>query len=129
MNNIDFVVLWVDDSDPNWLNDKAKYNPETSEKIKSDVDTAARYRDWNNMKYWFRSIEKFAPWVRKIHFVTYGHLPDFLDTNNEKIHIVNHEDIIPSDCLPNFNASAIEININNIPGLSEQFVFLMTTCS
>ena len=99
MNNIDFVVLWVDDSDPNWLKEKAHFSPKTSEKIKTDVDTAARYRDWNNMKYWFRSIDRFAPWVRKIHFVTYGHLPDFLDTSNEKINIVN------------------------IPDLSEQFVF------
>lgn len=33
-----------------------------------------RYRDWDNLQYWFRGVEKFAPWVRKIHFVTWGHL-------------------------------------------------------
>ena len=48
-----------------------------------------RYRDWNNLRYWFRGVEKFAPWVRKIHFVTWGHIPDWLDTTNPKINKLN----------------------------------------
>ena len=35
---IDFVVTWVDGNDPN-----------------------VRFRDWDNMQYWFRAVEKFAP--------------------------------------------------------------------
>ena len=27
----------------------------------------------DNLKYWFRGVEKFAPWVNKIYFITYGH--------------------------------------------------------
>ena len=82
-----------------------------------------RYRDWDTLKYWFRGVEKYAPWVNKIHFVTYGHLPKFLNTNNPKLNIVNHKDFIPKEYLPTFSANPIELNLHRIKDLSEQFVF------
>lgn len=118
-NKIDFVVLWVDGSDPEWVKEKNSYVPgDTTPEIE-----AARFRDWDNMKYWFRGIEKFAPWVNKIHFVTYGHLPSFLNTENKKLNIVNHKDIIDSAYLPTFNSAAIEVNISKIAGLTDKFVY------
>ena len=68
-------------------------------------------------------MEKFAPWVNKIHFVTWGHLPKWLDTTNPKLNIVNHKDYIPSKYLPTFNSHTIELNLHRIKGLSEQFVY------
>lgn len=116
-SKIDFVILWVDGNDKNWLEEKKKYNSSI------DVDAAInRYRDWDNLKYWFRGVEKFAPWVHKIYFVTWGHLPTFLNTSNPKIKIINHKDIINEDDLPTFNSNAIEANIYKIPNLSNQFV-------
>ena len=35
-------------------------------------DRKERYRDWDNLRYWFRGMEKYAPWVRKIHFCHMG---------------------------------------------------------
>ena len=35
-------------------------------------DRKERYRDWDLLRYWFRGVERFAPWVRRIHFVTWG---------------------------------------------------------
>lgn len=117
-DKIDFVILWVDGSDPKWLKEKQKYNPSI------DVDDAAnRYRDWDNLRYWFRGVEKFAPWVNKIHFVTWGHLPEWLDTTNPKLNIVNHKDICEKKYLPLYNSNAIEMNINKIKDLSEKFVY------
>ena len=116
---IDFIVLWVDDSDEKWIADKNKY----SETKKIDAGNAnRRYRDWNMLKYWFRGVEKYASWVNKIHFVTYGHLPKWLDTTNPKINIVKHEDIIPKKYLPTFNSNVIQFYLNRIEGLSEKFV-------
>ena len=115
---IDFVILWVDGSDTDWLREKQKYD----ETI--DVDKAInRYRDWDTLKYWFRGIEKFAPWVHKIYLVTWGHIPKFLNIANEKIEIIKHEDICDKKYLPLFNSSAIELNINKIKGLSNKFVY------
>ncbi len=116
--DVDFVVTWVDGNDPVWQAEKAKYSPAKT----SDARTS-RYRDWDNMQYWFRAVEKFAPWVRKVHFVTYGHLPKWLNTNNPKLHIVNHKDFIPSKYLPIFNVNPIELNLHRIEGLAERFVY------
>ena len=74
------------------------------------------------MKYWFRGVEKYAPWVNQIHFITCGHLPNWLNTNHKKLHIVKHSDYMPKDSLPTFNSNAIELLIHKIDGLSEQFV-------
>lgn len=115
-SDIDFVITWVDGSDPEWLKDRAKFLGE------KDIDEA-RYRDWGLLKYWFRAIEENAPWVRKIHFVTYGHIPEWLNINNPKLHIVKHEDFIDRKYLPTFNSCAIEMNLYKIPGLSEKFVY------
>ena len=121
-NKIDFVIPWVNGSDPVWLAEKAKYNY-LAENSECENNSAERYRDWGLMKYWFRGVEKYAPWVNKIHFVTWGHIPDFLNVEQPKIHIVNHKDFIPEDCLPLYNSSAIEVALNRIPNLSEFFVY------
>jgi hypothetical protein len=75
------------------------------------------------MPYWFRAIEKFTPWVRKIHFVTWGHLPKFLDTTNPKLNIVKHSDFMPEGTLPTFSSHALEVNLHRIPDLAENFVY------
>ena len=116
---IDFVVSWVDGSDKEWQDEKKKYSINQEEEDNGE----ARYRDWDQLKYWFRAVEKYAPWVRKIHFVTYGHLPKWLNTNHEKINIVAHEDYIPGKYLPTFNSSVIELVFDRIQGLSEHFVY------
>ncbi len=118
-SKIDFVMIWVDGNDPQWQKEKNKYD---SSDEKGD-NTIVRYRSWDNLQYWFRGIEKFAPWVNKIHFVTWGHLPPWLNTNHPKLNIVNHRDYIPQKYLPTFNANTIELNLHRIEGLAEQFVY------
>lgn len=121
-NEIDIVVAWVDGADPAWQEEKRKRMIEQGMAVQVD-DREERYRDWELMRYWFRGIEKFAPWVRKVHFVTYGHLPDWLDTGHPKLHIVNHEDFIPEKYLPTFNSHVIEWNFHRIKGLADKFIY------
>ena len=117
--DIDIVVLWVDGNDPEWQKQKNQYS------VKKEADGSIyRYRDWDLLQYWFRGVEKFAPWARKIHFVTWGHLPSWLNTDNPKLHIVNHKDFIPEKYLPTFSANSIENNIHRIEGLAEKFIYL-----
>ena len=119
--DIDIVVTWVDQNDPVWQKEYLKYAPSAAQ---NKFDTSdARYRDWGLLKYWFRGIEKFAPWVRYIHFVTFGHLPEWLDTGNPKLRIVRHEDYIPQEYLPLFNSNPIELMMHRIPDLAEHFVY------
>lgn len=120
---IDFVITWVDGSDKAWRKEKAQYD--TSGVTDDDEE---RYRDWELLKYWFRGVEKYAPWVRKIHFVTWGHVPSWLDVNHPKLHIVKHEDYIPQEYLPVFNSNILEIYMNRIEGLSDKFVYFNDDC-
>lgn len=121
MDKIDIVITWVDGSDPEWLREKEYYLIQAG-RIEDAASLNCRYRDWDNIQYIFRGIEKFMPWVNKIHFVTWGHIPSWLNTKNPKLNIVRHQEFIPSEYLPTFNSNTIELNIWRIPGLAEQYV-------
>lgn len=115
---IDFIITWVDGEDPIWREKKEKYSPSYD----NGMNTSSRYRDWGLLKYWFRAVEKNAPWVNKIFFVTEGHLPDWLNVDHDKLVIVKHEEYIDSKFLPTFNSNVIELNFHKIKGLSDLFV-------
>jgi len=115
--DVDIVIAWVDGNDPAWLAERRKHDDTVGDS--SDV----RFRDWGLLRYFFRSVENFAPWVRKIHFVTWGHVPEWLDLHNPKLHIVRHEDFIPKQYLPTFNSHTIELNFHRIEGLADRFIY------
>ena len=118
-DKIDLVIAWVDDSDEEWIKEKNKYSNK-----KIDVENSIiRYRDLGTLKYLFRGIEKFAPWINKIHFVTYGHIPKWLNVENPKINIVCHKDYIDEEFLPTFSSRPIELNLHRIKGLSDKFIY------
>jgi hypothetical protein len=118
--NTDLVYLWVDGSDTEWLKKKLKYTGNTYDK--SEANCKGRYVNNDELKYSLRSVSKHLPWIRKIFIVTDGQCPLWLDNNNQKIQLIDHKDIMPNDCLPCFNASAIEFFIHKIPDLSEFFI-------
>lgn len=117
---IDFVIPWVDGTDLEWINEKNKYLPKNQKKLSTSEE---RYRSWDNLQYWFRGVEKFAPWVNHIYFVTWGHIPKWLNVDHEKLVIVNHRDYIPEKYLPTFSSHPIELNLHRIKGLEEHFVY------
>lgn len=117
MNNekIDLVIPWVDGNDPLWQAEKNKYD--VGHKA-SDV----RYESWDNLQYIFRGIEKYMPWIHKVFLVTWGHVPEWLNTSYEKLVIVKHDEYIPGEFLPTFNSNVIEMNYFRIEELSENFI-------
>lgn len=119
-NDIDFVIFWVDGSDPAWLEERRKWIPDGAGELEDA--SPIRSRDWRTLRHWFRAAERFAPWVRRIHLVTWGHLPPWLDTSAPKLRVVNHRDFIPAEYLPTFNSLTIGLNLHRIEGLAEQFV-------
>lgn len=121
--DIDFVLSWMDPHDENWRKEKAKYWGIEIRDPNYDVNQVARFRDWDNLQYWFRGVEQFAPWVRKIYFVTWDTVPDWLNTDHPKLQVVRDREIIPEDCVPAFSPNPMETNLHRIPGISEHFVF------
>lgn len=136
MGKIDFVITWVDGSDPEWLARKKEYREaekagglqETYGRENSTGQTDMRYRDWGMLRYLFRGIEKYAPWVHRIFLVTDRQLPEWLNTEHPKVSVVYHDAFIPAGYLPTFNSHTIELNLHRILGLSEQFVYFNDDC-
>ena len=118
MREIDFVIAWVDGNDPDWRKRKL-------ECLGSDLtdDREERYRDWDLLRFWFRGVERFAPWVRKIWFVCDQEPPCWLNQSHPKLEIVRHEAFLPPEYRPTFSSHPIELNLHRILGLSEQFVY------
>lgn len=114
---IDIVITWVDGNNKEWLAVRNQF--QASKEQISEV----RFRDWNILQYFFRGIETFMPWVNKVYFVTYGHLPLWLKKNHPKLQVVKHTDYIPEKYLPTFSSRTIELNLHRIKGLSERFIY------
>lgn len=138
MKPIDFVIAWVDVNDKEWKEKKNAYLHEACAGISVKPQGVAqdiRYRDWGFLRFIFRGIECYAPWVNHVYLVTDSQCPKWLNTEYDKITVVDHKDFIPKEYLPTFNSHTIELNLHRIAGLSEQFVYfnddilLMNPCS
>lgn len=119
--DIDFVITWVDMNDPKWQRTFAAHSGKI-DNTRNHV-SEARFRDHGLLRYWFRGIENFVPWVRKIHFVTCDQKPNWLNIDHPKLNLVSHEDYIPPQFLPSFNSNVLEFYLHKIPGLAEHFVY------
>lgn len=115
---IDFVITWVDGSDPQWIEKRNTYKEDKTVDQRSE-----RYRDFGTLKYVLRGIASYAPWVRKVYLITEGHLPEWINKDCDKLVIVRHDEFMPEEVLPTFNSNAIEMYLHRIPGLSEKFVY------
>ena len=117
---IDLVVTWVC-SDPD--NDTLWEHYARQEGIEPDTNNS-RVQSLDEIRYLFRSIDMFAPWINHVYLVSVTGAPEWLDTNHPKLTVVPHIDIFKNpDHLPTFNSYAIEAQVHRIPGLSERFIF------
>lgn len=115
---IDIVYTWVSDSDPQWLANKSLYSG------RSDSHSDTRFVDYEQLRYSLRSVASYAKFIRNIYIVTDNQIPYWLDTDHEKIKIINHSDIFEDkSALPVFNSVAIESWIHKIDGLSDNFIY------
>jgi hypothetical protein len=120
---IDLAYLWVDGNDAEWVAGKNRFLRENNAAPSIEATTKARNANNDELKYSLRSVEKYAPWIRKIFVVTDGQKPDWLDLRHEKVTIVDIREIIPSEALPCYNSALIEHFLYKIPGLSEHFLY------
>ncbi len=87
--------------------------------------SSSRFADNDELKYSLRSVDKYAPWVRKIFIVTNGQIPSWLNLDHPRIKIVTHEELfLNKSHLPTYSSPAIETHIHRIPGLSTKFIYM-----
>lgn len=125
----DIIVTYVNERDDKWKSDFTYWMQKEVREGKAKLSNRQafgeeRTREWDAFKYWFRGVEKNCPWVNKVVLVVQNerHIPEWLDQKNPKLKIVFHEDYIPSDLLPTFNAMTIGMYFGYIKDLSEQFI-------
>lgn len=125
---IDAVYTWVDSSDPAWQAHRLAHSGSVRSAggpTMPSADNDERYLDRDELRYSLRSLWCHAPFLRRIHIVTSGQVPDWLDRSDPRINLVEHREIFPDvSALPTFNSHAIEACLHRIPGLAEHFVYL-----
>lgn len=119
---IDFVFLWCDGSDPDFVRQKAQRMKAVRPELITENIGDIRYVQFDELKYALRSVNQFAPWFHHIFVVTNNQRPKWL-IDHPKISVVDHKEIIPKDLQPVFSSICIEMYLDRIPGLSEHFVY------
>ena len=119
-NKIDFVITWGSNDDPEWRKQYEYYSAKAGRTIDSSV---YQYRSWDTLHFLFRGIEKFAPWVNKVYFITNANPPKWMNTQHPKLVVLNDKDIVPPQYMPTFSCFPIEFNFHRIEGLSDRFVY------
>jgi hypothetical protein len=142
---IDFVLTWIDGSDPNHTKLKDEYlqqeknsrqpiqsiNTRTpqSKNIHKTSYESCRWRSSGEINESVKSIFAFAPWVRNVFIVcSLAQEPrlsvphDTFDKTRQDIIIIQDYEIC--DTTPTFNSHAIEANLHKIPDLAEHFVYM-----
>lgn len=119
---IDYVIPYVDGSDPEWLALYLK-NKNLNENAKNEEEVKKRFSPNILFKYQFRGIEKFMPWIGSIHLLvqSYSQVPKWLDQS--KVHVVLHDEFMPASCLPTYNSSTFECFLHKIPDLAVRFIY------
>lgn len=117
---IDLVYTWVDDRFPGYLDDLNRWAGEPR-----DANPNRTRDNLDLLRYSLRSIERFAPWVGRIHILSCRpQVPAWLDRGHPRLRVVHHDQIMDPAILPTFNSFAIISHLHLIPGLSERFVYL-----
>ena len=117
---MDYVITYVNSSDPAWQATYKAFQKQTPTKLGTEKE---RFRDQGFLKYHFRALEKNLPFINNVYLVVSqeSQVPEWL--NRDTVHVVTHKEIMPPECLPTFNSTAIEMFLHNIPGLSEEFIY------
>jgi len=120
---VDAVYLWVDGEDAHW---RETFNQYSKEPLANQYGGASqeRFRQIEELRYSLRSLDMFAPWIRRVYIVTDGQRPSFLVADDRLVFIDHSAIAHDAGCLPTFNSDAISSWISRIDGLSEHFLYV-----
>lgn len=131
-DKIDIVLPWLNSNDTHW---QSLYNSYLNT-VKTGDKSISRIRDWDNLKYFLRSVDKNAKWVNKVILCVFdeNQIPDWLNKNNERLKIIYHREYIPESCRPTYNGLCSSAFIfkhndiaNNIVYCNDDYFFVNET--
>lgn len=119
---VDMVYLWCDGNEAAFKKRKDEWLQQ--EKYYDEYFMGEqRFFDNDELKYSLRSLEQYAPWINHVFIVTDRQIPKWLATNDKRVSIIDHAQIMPNSNIPCFNADVIERYIAFIPELQEHFIY------
>lgn len=130
MNKIDFVIAWVDGSDPKHQAKRAQYS---GQNVSAEAMLSTRFASDDEIYFSIASILKYVPYCGKIYVVTDQQKPLFLDEFSkqgiceaDQIQVVDHAVLFQefNEYLPTFNSLTIETMLWRIPQLTKHFIYL-----
>lgn len=129
-DKIDMVYLWCDGNSPAFKERKQQYLKleDNSEQENIEAVGDVRFYDNEELKYSLRSLEMYASWINHVYIVTDMQVPNWVNTEYEKVTVVDHSEIMPKECIPCFNSAVIEYFLPFIPNLSEKFLYGNDDC-
>lgn len=137
---VDAVLTWVDSADPVYARARAHLLAQGADSVPSATGSAdddseplraadelahaeARTRSLDELRYTLRSLDMFAPWLRRVWLLTDLQRPAWLDDST--VTVVDHRDVLGGTvALPTFNSHAIETSLHRIEGLAEHFLYV-----
>jgi len=131
LSEIDFVIAWVDGSDPAHIAARRRFT-HSAEGAHAHAALETRFYNSGEIYYLIASILKYAPFVRRVHIVTDNQKPALLDTFAQAglcdptfLQLVSHDVIFRGldAARPTFNPRPIEASLWRIPDLAEHFVY------
>ena len=125
-NVIDIYIMWVNGSDPKWFKRMIKTSIK-HKRIFDDDYYVNRFQDNNELMWSLRSVEKYVPWVNKIHIVTDKQYPVWMNISHPKLHFVNHGFLFYPG-FHSYNSNAIQFLMYRIPGISRRVIVMDDDC-
>ena len=126
---IDIICTYVNERDSQWQQDFEYWKWKEINQGRTRLSNRQafgeeRTREWDAFKYWFRAVEKNCPWVNKVVLVVQNerHVPEWINKDCKKLKIVYHDEYIPKELLPTFNAMPIGMYFGYIKDLAEKFI-------
>ena len=119
-DKIDIIVPWLNGNDIHWQNEYKNYL-KTQRKGDSCI---IRTREWDMFPFFLRSVAENCKWVNKLFICVFDEhqIPAWLNTDNDKLKIIYHKDILNPEILPTFNGLCIESYMVLHKELSNNFV-------
>ena len=84
------------------------------------IDAVYRWSEGEQLEYSLRSLDRFAPWIRKVYVVAGEDAPKWLAGEHSRLSLAKRADLLPAGA----NADLLEWQLFRIPGLSRQFLYL-----
>lgn len=109
-DKIDMVYLWCDGNETAFKKRKQQYVKLEDNSEQENIEAVGNLRFYDNeeLKYSLRSLELYAPWINHVYIVTDRQVPKWLNTDYEKVTVVDHSEIMSQECIPCFNSAVIE---------------------